>query len=233
MNSSPSLSRELGSTGAAVESIPPSLPFPYYSVAPAPETRAGMMEGLGETNFSDHGPGSAGAEQEREQSVRASGMQDGQAAAKKDFDEQLGKARGGLTEALAQFSRDRATYFERIEGEVVQLALSIAAKIMHREAQLDPMLLAGIVRVALEKIERGTGVVLRVHPQKASDWQRYFAMHARPEDAPEIVEDAAQDLEQCVLQTAMGTAVIGIEVQLKEIEQGLMDLLAARPGSSR
>jgi hypothetical protein len=27
----------------------------------------------------------------------------------------------------------------------------------------------------------------------------------------------------------MGTARLGIEVQLKEIEQGLMDLLAARP----
>jgi hypothetical protein len=27
----------------------------------------------------------------------------------------------------------------------------------------------------------------------------------------------------------MGTADLGLEVQLKEIEQGLMDLLAARP----
>jgi len=30
----------------------------------------------------------------------------------------------------------------------------------------------------------------------------------------------------------MGTAVVGLELQLKEIEQGLMDLLAARPGDS-
>jgi hypothetical protein len=30
----------------------------------------------------------------------------------------------------------------------------------------------------------------------------------------------------------MGTAVIGVEVQLKEIEQGLLDLLAARPGTA-
>jgi hypothetical protein len=28
----------------------------------------------------------------------------------------------------------------------------------------------------------------------------------------------------------MGTTTIGLEVQLKEIEQGLMDLLSARPG---
>jgi hypothetical protein len=29
----------------------------------------------------------------------------------------------------------------------------------------------------------------------------------------------------------MGTAMLGLDVQLKEIEQGLMDLLAARPGA--
>jgi len=31
----------------------------------------------------------------------------------------------------------------------------------------------------------------------------------------------------------MGTAELGLEVQLKEIEQGLMDLLAARPQGNR
>jgi hypothetical protein len=31
----------------------------------------------------------------------------------------------------------------------------------------------------------------------------------------------------------MGTAAISMEVQLKEIEQGLMDLLAARPESAQ
>jgi hypothetical protein len=31
----------------------------------------------------------------------------------------------------------------------------------------------------------------------------------------------------------MGTTAIGMEVQLKEIEQGLLDLLAARPESAQ
>ena len=53
-----------------------------------------------------------------------------------------------------------------------------------------------------------------------------------PADLPEIVEDPAQPPDRCTLETSMGTAVIGLEVQLKEIEQGLMDLLAARPGET-
>ena len=158
--------------------------------------------------------------------------QEGQAEARQAFDDQLARERASVAAALAQFTRDRAAYFQKVEAEVVQLALSIARKILHRESQLDPLLLAGIVRVALEKIDGATGVVLRVHPQNAAGWRQYLTTHLEPSDLPEIAEDPAQELDRCVLQTSMGTAVVGMEVQLKEIEQGFMDLLAARPGGS-
>jgi len=167
----------------------------------------------------------------REAQGRIRGREDGLAEARKIFEEQLARERSQLAEMLKQFTRDRAAYFEKIESEVVQLALSIARKILHREAQLDPLLLAGIVRVALEQIEGATGVTLRLHPEKADDWRRYFSLHVDPADLPSIVEDASLPLEQCTLTTSMGTASLRIETQLKEIEQGMMDLLAARPGA--
>jgi flagellar assembly protein FliH len=168
----------------------------------------------------------------REEQIRSRGRREGQAEAGIVFAEQLARERDSLAATLAQFTRDRAAYFQKIEGEVVQLALSIARKILHREAQLDPLLLAAIVRVALEKIDGATGVVLRIHPQNAPDWGRYLATHLEPTDVPEIVEDPAQSLDRCTLETSMGMATLGLERQLKEIEQGLMDLLAARPGAA-
>jgi flagellar assembly protein FliH len=216
------------SAAARPVQVPPFSPFPYDSVAPlvrTPEAFYGSPEAA--SVASDF---RAEAE-DRERSAHLLGVHEGQTAARKELEDQIGRTRSGVTEALAGFRRDRAVYFETVEGEVVQLALSIAAKIMHREAQVDPLLLAGMVRVALEKIERGTGVVLRVHPNKAFDWRGYFAAHMPLEDNPEIVEDAALGPDDCILQTAAGTAVLGMEVQLKEIERGLMDLLAARPGN--
>ena len=50
---------------------------------------------------------------------------------------------------------ERQNYYRRIEGEVVELALAIARKILHREVQIDPHALAGIVRVTLEKLDTG------------------------------------------------------------------------------
>jgi flagellar biosynthesis/type III secretory pathway protein FliH len=68
-----------------------------------------------------------------------------------------------------------------------------------------------------------------VHPQQAVVWRNYLISRMGAGDLPEVVEDPAMALEQCELRTSMGTAALGLEVQLKEIEQGLMDLLAARP----
>jgi flagellar assembly protein FliH len=134
-----------------------------------------------------------------------------------------------VSAALAGFARDRAQYYQQVETEVVQLALAIARKILHREAQVDPLLLAGMVRITLEKIESATKVVVRVHPQQVSECRSYFAQHMESRNVPEVVEDAAVKTDLCVLQTALGTTELGVEIQLKEIEQGLFDLLAKRP----
>jgi len=166
---------------------------------------------------------------QREAQIRQQGIEQGKLEARKLFEEQLSKERTRVTGSLAQFAQERTGYFEKIEGEVVALALAIARKILHRESQIDPLLLAGMVRVALETLEGATQIVVRVHPSHATEWKRYFQAQFPSGKMPEIVEDAAQPLDSCLLQTSLGTTSLGIESQLKEIERGLLDLLAARP----
>jgi flagellar biosynthesis/type III secretory pathway protein FliH len=90
-----------------------------------------------------------------------------------------------------------------------------------------------MVRVALDKIGSGTKVVVRVHPDQVSDYRSYFARTLEPGEVPEVVEDAAVARDCCTLQTGLGTTELGLEVQLKEIEKGLMDLMARRPEVGR
>lgn len=196
-----------------------ALPFPYDELPPGGGIKS-------EPAFAPVTTQTSSADQAQ---ARQLGHEEGRAEARKNFEQKLTEERGTIAAALTQFARDRVAYYARLEREVVQLALAIARKILHREAQVDPLLLAGIVRVALEKIEGATAVTLRVHPQVAADWRRYLASRMEPENLPTIVEDPALEPERCVLETSMGTAQLGVELQLKEIEQGFMDLLAARP----
>lgn len=194
-------------------------PFPYADAAP---------ENPGERT-------SAGASEseilQREQAARLAGQQEAEARANALLASQIDGLRETLQAALADFASERNRYFQQVEHEVVQLALSIARKILHREAQIDPLLLAGMVRVALDKIEGGTAVTLKVHPERAAEWRAYFHGKRPANEVPEVMEDPALDQDRCQVQTAMGTTELGVEIQLKEIEQGLFDLIAQRPGS--
>jgi flagellar assembly protein FliH len=62
-----------------------------------------------------------------------------------------------------------------VEAEVVQLALAIAAKILHREAQVDPMLVAALVSMAIEKMREGSSVTVRVAQGNGKRWKEFFA----------------------------------------------------------
>ena len=133
-----------------------------------------------------------------------------------------------IRKALDHFQVERKEYFSRVESDVVQLALAIATKILHREAQVDPMLVAALVRVAIDKLHDGSSVSVRVAPAEAGKW-RVFLAHPLNGSTIEIVEDAHLGPADCILETELGSANFSIEAQMKEVEQGFFDLLAQRP----
>jgi flagellar assembly protein FliH len=199
-------------------------PFPYSEVSGCQVGSSGQLARTG--------PDSAAlAAQAFESDARARelGRQQGEMESHARFEESLAHDRSSIAKAVADFHRERVGYYRKIEEEAVRLALRIARKVLHREAQVDPLLLMGIVRVALGRIAGATGVTLAVRPEKAADWRRFLASAMEPAELPEVVEDSAMALDECELRTSMGSAALGLEVQLKEIELGLMDLLAARP----
>ena len=160
------------------------------------------------------------------------GFEEGEAQAGARFERELTAEREAIAKAVHDFAREREGYFCRVEAEVVKLAVEIARKILHREVQVDPLLLAGVVRVALEKISAGTSVRLRVHPDHVYAWHDFFANQQDHRPVPELLGDATLGMGHCVLETALGTTDLTLEAQLAEIERGFFDLLAQRPGDN-
>jgi flagellar assembly protein FliH len=166
---------------------------------------------------------------ERVRAARQEGYAEAEKRLRAEYEAKLQGARDAIEKAIGEFARQRESYFERVEEEIVNLSLSIARKILHREAQIDPLLLVGLVHVALEKLGAGTRVRLRVNPGKVASWEEHFREAAGGGPAPEVAADAALGPEECTLETDVGTTSIGLETHLKEIEQGFFDLLAQRP----
>jgi flagellar assembly protein FliH len=149
---------------------------------------------------------------------------------RQEYEAKLKAAQTPLAASIAAFETQRTEYYSRVEAEVVQLALAIAAKILHREAQVDPMLVAALVRMTIEKMREGSSVTVRVGVGRAKRWKEYFA--GQPCVAQiEVIEDGRLNDHDCMVETELGVANFGLDTQLKEVEQGFFDLLALRPES--
>lgn len=133
-----------------------------------------------------------------------------------------------ISGAIERFERESKGYYARVETEVVRLALSIAAKILHREAQVEPMLVAALVQIAVNQLKENTAVNVRVHPEDAGRWRAHF--QATPQwAAVTVIEDAELERGDCYLETELGSANFSLAAQLKEVEQGFFDILAQAP----
>jgi len=165
----------------------------------------------------------------REQDAWQKGFAEGQASGRSESEIRVAEIRDSVEKTLEGFARSREEYFANVEAEVVQLALSIARKILDREAFIDPMLLTGLVHVALEKMGQETKTRLRAHSSQVPSWREHFKQMPEGRTAPEVVADDSLSRTQCVLATELGSTEISLDGHLKEIEQGFFDLLAQRP----
>jgi len=141
------------------------------------------------------------------------------------FEEELAQERKRVADLVTGFQQQRSDYYAKVELDLVQLALAIAAKILHRESQVDPMVVAGLVKVMLERLQQKTTIVMRIRPEDAKSWRQYFHDYSNLQ----IVEDTSLAPKACFLETEVGVADMALESQLKEVEQGFFDLLARRP----
>jgi len=146
----------------------------------------------------------------------------------KDYEAKSAGEAAKIRHAVELFQVEQKDYFSRVESEIVHLALAISAKILYREAQVDPLLIAALVRVAVDKLHDGSSVSVRVSPAQAGKWIGYMANPLNGSSIA-VVEDGNLGPEDCILETDLGSANFSIDAQLKEVEQGFFDLLAQRP----
>jgi flagellar assembly protein FliH len=144
-----------------------------------------------------------------------------------ELEDKIVEERALILKIGEEFRRERTKYFAGVESEVVKLALAIAARVLHREAKLDPLLLSGVVKVALEKVADDSATVLHVPVSELQMWQRVFVTDT--ESSLQLVGDERMGSGECVLNTNIGKVELGVSAQLEEIERGFFDLMQQRP----
>jgi flagellar assembly protein FliH len=144
-----------------------------------------------------------------------------------EVEEKIAEERVEVARVCERFTKERGRYFAEVEAEVVRLSLLIAARVLHRETEIDPLILKGAVRVALEKLQGIEAASLHVPEGQVEAWTKILVDAHR--DDVSVVGDSRLQAGECFLETSVGRIELGVKAQLEEIEKGFFDLLQQRP----
>lgn len=156
---------------------------------------------------------------EREQAARQ-GEAQGRQAALQQLESELLRLARSVEELAGYKQRLRA----QAEGEVLQLSLAIARRILGREIHTDPEAILGLVKAALERVSLREVTEVRVAPTHEAPLSAHLARIGAPA-AIRVVPDPALEPGALLLQTTAGVADASIQTQLEEITRGFADAL--------
>ena len=148
---------------------------------------------------------------------------EGEAAGRQAAEAEVQPVLQRLAASIQQVSELPGRLRAQAEGDLVKLAVAIAQRILQRELNVDPEVIAGLVRVGLEKVRVQDVMRVRVCPDHLSAVKecltRSGAGHV------EVSADPAQDRGGMIFETSRGNLDVSIATQLREIERGLTDRL--------
>ena len=229
---------------AACADAPPLRAWNGWEEADGTGTGVAAPAGFGEEK--NHGrTGALSAEQMREErrksyeEGRARGVQEGHQAEREAQTARIAAEEAARKQQLAalvtRFSEASDRFLHTVEQEVVELALAVAARVLRREAQMDPLLLTGAVRVALGQLAASSEVRLKVPAKDAGMWTETIALLPNLAVKPVVAPVEGMRLGDCVIESKAGTVDLGVRSQLAEIERGFFDRasVSAAPGGNR
>lgn len=122
---------------------------------------------------------------------------------------------------------------KRLEGEIVDLALKVSAKIIGRDLERDPALVAEIAATAIETTRASKAMVLRVNPKDGATLRaqksKLLELIGRTVDVS-IRDDADVEVGGCVVQTEFGTIDAQIKTQYDMLRNVLLPDSAKKEG---
>lgn len=129
-----------------------------------------------------------------------------------------------LSQSVADVQTLRTDLLRRTERQVVELAVAIARKVIHRELSIDPALMLTMARVALDRLADTTGATVRLHPHDYAAAVQHGA--GILPGGVKLVADQGIPRGGCTVQSEAGVIDLTADLQLDEAARVLIGNVA-------
>jgi flagellar assembly protein FliH len=109
-----------------------------------------------------------------------------------------------LAELIENLKSLEAALIKSSQGDVIQLSLAVAKRIVHREIQQDPERLQEVIREAMEKMNQSETFLIRLHPNdQATLAQKASSLFQEKEKLRKLRFEADPKLQpgECIIET--------------------------------
>ena len=133
---------------------------------------------------------------------------------------------------LEKARRDAEALFQQEQGEAIRLALAVAKKVIGREAQLDPEVMAGLVRSALERVKGAASATVKVAPElveATASRQGTFGATRLGIGECRVEGDPGLEPGDCVTETPNGTVDLRLDRQLEKFATAISEVMEQKP----
>ena len=182
-----------------------------------------MVAAASDPRRNSHGDAEREAARKLDQ-ARREAYAEGLAAGRQQAEDQFRPAVQGLAETLDTLARLRENMREETIQDLVHLAVSIAARVIHREVAVDPDALAGLIQAAFSKLQSREINRVRMHPTLEALVRKLLEQAGAPKNLV-LMADPNLKPAEVFFETSQGVLDASVETQLREIERGLIDKL--------
>ncbi len=135
---------------------------------------------------------------------------------------------GSLQQGILQLKNLRQDTYQRIENEVVDLAMAIARKVICREIEVDKEVVVCVAREALAKVEAPGKIKIKLNPADLQfiDETKY-QLSELIGNIDNVTLEAEGSIQSggCVVETDLGEIDARIENQLQAVEESFRSAL--------
>ena len=156
------------------------------------------------------------------------GLVEGQRAGSERTAQKLEPVLNSLNQALLQLKTLRQDTYQRIEKEVVELALAIARKVICREIEMDREVVVRVARQALAKVDEPGKIIIKLNP---ADLQFINQTKYQLSEMIGNIDNVSLESEDsiqsggCVVETDLGEIDARVEHQLQAVEESFRTAL--------
>ncbi len=162
----------------------------------------------------------------RARESRDTGFREGEAAGRAQGAAALQPVLDRLARGIQEIAALRPQIMGETVAELVDLSLSIARRILHRELSVDPGALEGLVGAALRNLPGQEICRILVHPELEACTRQALAGEGR--SGLTLIADGTLERGAILLETGRGRLDASLETQLAEIGRGLADRLPGK-----